>query len=131
MSPAARSQIHGRNRGRVRLRAGFLEFQTVFDRNAYANREDVQFMNAALDNDVLVPLPNALGGALILRPWPFLEPRSARAMPTTLDRHRALRPHHPATLADRDARPPVRRGAGRHADGGGRGGVPVRIRVSF
>jgi len=59
--------------GRVRLRAGFLEFQTVFDRNAYANREDVQFMNAALDNDALVPLPNALGGALILRPWPFLE----------------------------------------------------------
>jgi porin len=59
--------------GRVRLRAGFVEFQTVFDRNAYANREDVQFMNSVLDNDPLVPLPNALGAALIVRPWPRLE----------------------------------------------------------
>jgi len=59
--------------GRVRLRLGLLELQTAFDRNAYANREDVQFMNSALDNDALVPLPNALGAVLVLRPWPSLE----------------------------------------------------------
>lgn len=59
--------------GRVRLRAGFIEFQTVFDRNAYANREDVQFMNSVFDNDGLVPLPDALGAVLMLRPWPSLE----------------------------------------------------------
>jgi porin len=59
--------------GRVRLRAGFMELQTVFDRNAYANSEDRQFMNSALDNDPLVPLPNALGAALLVRPWPWLE----------------------------------------------------------
>jgi porin len=59
--------------GRVRLRAGYMELQSVFDRNAYANSEDRQFMNSALDNDPLVPLPGALGAALVVRPWPWLE----------------------------------------------------------
>ena len=58
--------------GRLRLRAGFLEQQTVFDRNAYANSEDLQFLGTFLDNG-LVPLPNGLGIALIAAPTPWLE----------------------------------------------------------
>jgi porin len=53
---------------RVRLRAGFLEQQTVFDRNAYANSEDRQFLSTFLDNNPLVPLPNGLGAVLLVRP---------------------------------------------------------------
>lgn len=53
---------------RVRLRAGFLEQQTVFDRNAYANTEDRQFLSTFLDNNPLVPLPNGLGAVLFVRP---------------------------------------------------------------
>ena len=58
---------------RVRLRAGFLEQQTVFDRNAFANSEDRQFMSAFLDNDPLVPLPNGVGAVLLLEPADWLE----------------------------------------------------------
>jgi porin len=53
---------------RLRLRLGFLEAQTLYDRNAYANSEDTQFMNTSFDNDPLVPLPNGLGAALIANP---------------------------------------------------------------
>jgi porin len=58
---------------RVRLRAGFLEQQTVFDRNAYANSEDKQFSSTYLDNNGLVPLPNGLGAVLLVRPADWLE----------------------------------------------------------
>jgi len=58
---------------RLRLRAGFLEQQTVFDRNAFANSEDLQFMTAFLDNDPVVPLPNGVGGVLFLEPAGWLE----------------------------------------------------------
>lgn len=54
---------------RVRLRAGFLEQQTVFDRNAYANSEDRQFLSTFLDNNPVVPLPNGLGAVLFVRPF--------------------------------------------------------------
>ncbi|MDX1648669.1 MAG: carbohydrate porin [Myxococcota bacterium] len=59
--------------GRLRVRVGFQEQQTVFDRNAFANSEDRQFMNAALDNDPLVPLPNGLAVDVIASPASWLE----------------------------------------------------------
>lgn len=59
-------------RGRARLRVGFLEQQTVFDRNAFANNEDRQFMATFLDNG-LVPLPNGLGAVLFAAPTEWLE----------------------------------------------------------
>ncbi len=58
---------------RVRLRFGFVEQQTLYDRNAYANAEDIQFMNSFFDNNPLVPLPDALAVALIVTPVPWLE----------------------------------------------------------
>lgn len=58
---------------RVRLRAGRIEQQVVIDRNAYANAEDLQFMNAFLDNNPLVPLKSGLGAALFLQPVRCLE----------------------------------------------------------
>ncbi len=60
-------------RNRLRIRLGFLEQQTVFDRNAFANSEDRQFMATFLDNNPLVPLPNSLGASLILAPTDWLE----------------------------------------------------------
>lgn len=59
--------------GRVRARVGFLEQQTFFDRNAYANSEDRQFMTTFLDNNAVVPLPNGLGAALLVKPVAWLE----------------------------------------------------------
>jgi len=58
---------------RVRLRVGFLEQQTLYDRNAFANSEDRQFATAFLDNNPLVPLPNGLGIALVVSPLSWLE----------------------------------------------------------
>jgi len=58
---------------RAQLRAGFLEQQTVFDRNAYANNEDRQFLSTFLDNNPVVPLPNGLGAVLLLRPAQRIE----------------------------------------------------------
>lgn len=58
---------------RLRVRAGFLEQQTVFDRNAYANNEDRQFMASFLDNDGVVPLPNGFGADVVAAPWRWLE----------------------------------------------------------
>jgi len=54
--------------GRVRLRLGYFENSTIYDRNAYANSEDRQFMTTFLDNNGLVPLPTGIGGVLFVRP---------------------------------------------------------------
>lgn len=59
--------------GRLSLRVGLLTASTVFDRNAVANSEDLQFVNTALDNGPVVPLPTALAAVGILRPAPWLE----------------------------------------------------------
>jgi porin len=58
---------------RVRIRLGFLEEQTIFDRNAFANSEDRQFLTTFLDNNAVVPLPNGLGATVIVMPVPWLE----------------------------------------------------------
>jgi len=58
---------------RLRLRVGYLDQQVVFDRNAFANSEDRQFLNTFLDNDGLVPLPVGLGATLVGVPVPWLE----------------------------------------------------------
>jgi porin len=50
------------------LTLGFLDFQTIIDRNEYANSEDKQFLNQALDNNPLVPLNIGLGAALTFHP---------------------------------------------------------------
>lgn len=53
---------------RVSLMVGYLDYQTIVDRNAYANSEDKQFMNQSLDNNPLVPLKIGMGAALTIRP---------------------------------------------------------------
>jgi porin len=52
------------------LRLGFLDFQTIIDRNRFANSEDIQFWNAALDNTPSIPwvAQSGLGVAAIWRP---------------------------------------------------------------
>lgn len=57
---------------RLTLRLGYLDCQTIVDRNAYANSEDRQFMHQALDNNPLLPLQIGLGASLTLRPAPWL-----------------------------------------------------------
>ena len=59
--------------GRLRLRLGFSEQQTVFDRNAYANSEDRQFLASYLDNNAVLPLPNGLAAMLLVAPVSWLE----------------------------------------------------------
>ncbi|RJP35893.1 MAG: hypothetical protein C4547_08435 [Phycisphaerales bacterium] len=54
--------------GRVSLMLGFLDYQTIVDRNAYANSEDKQFWNQSLDNNPFLPLAIGLGAALTVRP---------------------------------------------------------------
>lgn len=61
---------HFLDRG-VSLMVGFLDFQTIFDRNAFSNSEDKQFMHQALDNNPLVPLNIGMGAALTIRPTPW------------------------------------------------------------
>lgn len=58
---------------RLRLRFGYLDQQVLFDRNAYANSEDRQFLATFLDNDPVVPLAVGLGAALILSPFEGVE----------------------------------------------------------
>lgn len=58
---------------RLRFRLGFFEQQTLFDRNAFANSEDRQFLATFLDNNPLVPLPNGLGAFALIAPVPWLE----------------------------------------------------------
>lgn len=55
---------------KLALQVGYLDYQTIVDKNVYANSEDKQFMNAALDNNPLVPTANAagLGAALYFKP---------------------------------------------------------------
>ncbi len=56
---------------RVSLTLGFLDFQTIVDRNACANSEDKQFMHQALDNNPMLPLAIGLGANLTLKPAPW------------------------------------------------------------
>jgi porin len=58
---------------RVRLRLGYIDQQVVFDRNAFANSEDRQFMSTFLDDNPLVPLRIGLGADLVVAPTPWLE----------------------------------------------------------
>jgi carbohydrate-selective porin OprB len=58
---------------RLRVRAGYLDEQVAFDRNAYANNEDKQFLNTFLDNDPVVPLEIGLGAMAVLAPTGWLE----------------------------------------------------------
>jgi len=58
---------------RFRIRLGYLDQQTVFDRNAFANSEDKQFMSTFLDNNPIVPLKIGLGATLLLDPLEWLE----------------------------------------------------------
>ncbi|NOT01989.1 MAG: hypothetical protein HOP29_15345 [Phycisphaerales bacterium] len=53
---------------RIALTVGFLDYQTIVDRNAFANSEDKQFMSQALDNNPLVPLNIGLGASVAFRP---------------------------------------------------------------
>lgn len=55
-------------RDALALTVGFLDYQTIVDRNAYANTEDKQFMNQALDNNPLLPLNIGLGAYLFVKP---------------------------------------------------------------
>ncbi len=50
------------------LRLGFLDFQTIFDRNKFSNSEDKHFMNQGLDNNPVLPLNIGLGASLTYRP---------------------------------------------------------------
>jgi len=54
--------------GKAALRIGYLDYQTIIDRNAFANSEDKQFWHQTLDNNPLVPLNIGLGASLTLRP---------------------------------------------------------------
>jgi len=55
---------------KLALQVGYLDYQTIVDHNVYANSEDKQFMNAALDNNPLVPTASAagLGATLYVKP---------------------------------------------------------------
>ncbi|MCO6436756.1 MAG: carbohydrate porin [Phycisphaerae bacterium] len=53
---------------KVHLTLGYLDFQTIVDRNVFSNSEDKQFWNQGFDNNPLVPLNIGWGAALILQP---------------------------------------------------------------
>lgn len=53
---------------RLSLTLGFLDFQTIVDRNACANSEDKQFMHQMLDNNPMLPLAIGLGASLTAKP---------------------------------------------------------------
>ncbi len=53
---------------RASLTLGYLDYQTIVDRNAYANSEDKQFMHQSLDNNPLIPLRIGMGVSLMLKP---------------------------------------------------------------
>ena len=56
---------------RLQLQLGYLDLQTILDRNAYANSEDKQFMAQYLDNNnAIIPLKVGLGAALHIDPDP-------------------------------------------------------------
>jgi len=58
---------------KIALQVGYLDYQTIVDHNAFANSEDKQFMNAALDNNPLLPTASAagLGAALYVKPCDY------------------------------------------------------------
>lgn len=60
---------HGWLEGRVVARAGYIDQQSIVDRNAFANAEDRQFMNAYLDNNPVVPVLAGAGAAVFLEPF--------------------------------------------------------------
>lgn len=53
---------------RVALTLGYLDYQTIIDRNEYANSEDKQFLHQALDNNPLLPLAIGLGATVSVQP---------------------------------------------------------------
>ena len=58
---------------KARLRFGYLDQQVMLDRNAYANSEDVQFMNTYLDNDnAIIPLAIGWGASFMIDPTEWL-----------------------------------------------------------
>ncbi len=60
-------------KGLAQLRFGYLDMQTILDRNAFANAEDKQFFNTYLDNNnAVVPLTIGLGATVFLQPTPWL-----------------------------------------------------------
>lgn len=76
---------------RIQLQAGYLDLQTVLDRNAYANSEDKQFMAQYLDNNnAIIPLKVGLGAALYLQPAPRWEIRFGFADADNRTRHVGL-----------------------------------------
>lgn len=50
------------------MRAGFLDYQTIADRNRFSNTEDKQFLSQALDNNPLLPLAIGLGVEMQYQP---------------------------------------------------------------
>lgn len=58
---------------RLRARIGFLDQQAAFDRNAFANNEDRQFLHTFLDNSPIVPLEIGIGALLVATPARWLE----------------------------------------------------------
>ncbi len=58
---------------KIALRIGYLDQQSIVDRNAYANSEDTQFMNTYLDNNnAIVPLTIGLGATVFLEATEWL-----------------------------------------------------------
>lgn len=58
---------------KLQVRAGYLDLQTIIDRNAFANSEDVQFMSTLLDNNnAIVPLLIGFGAAVFVDPADWL-----------------------------------------------------------
>ena len=63
---------HGVLGRRLELRIGYLDQQTILDRNEFANREDKQFMSTFLDNNnAIIPLAVGPGAAVFVnaRSW--------------------------------------------------------------
>ena len=55
----------------VAVQAGYLDQQTILDRNAFANSEDKQFFSQYLDNNnAIIPLKVGLGATVFLNPTP-------------------------------------------------------------
>lgn len=50
------------------VRLGYLDYQTIVDRNRFANSEDKQFMAQALDNNPLLRLTESLGVSIQYQP---------------------------------------------------------------
>ena len=73
---------------RLQLRIGYLDQQTMLDRNACANSEDKQFMTTYLDNNnATIPLAIGLGASLFFSPtdWWSMVIGSADGDATPLD----------------------------------------------